>query len=163
MGGEAPLESISKRGQLGAQPTSGQLRQDLGIGGALDESIEHHPSGDPQHLAGHRGELYPGLLQDLLQALNLPGALLYLRLAVAGEIPELPDLLRRHEAGTYQPVLKELADPLGVFDVGLPAGDILEVVSIQKPALEVLFKQIVDRLPVNTGGLHAHHFDAKSG
>lgn len=61
MWGEAPLESISKLGQLGAQPSPGQLRQDLGIGSALDEGIEHHPPGNPQHLAGHRGELYPGL------------------------------------------------------------------------------------------------------
>jgi hypothetical protein len=71
--------------------------------------------------------------------LDLPCALLDLRLAVAGEVPKLPDLFRRHKAGAHQPVLHKLADPLSVLDVGLPAGDVLEVPGVKKPQLEVVF------------------------
>jgi hypothetical protein len=78
------------------------------------------------------------------------------RLAVAGEVPKLPDLLWRHEDRAHQPVLDEPADPLSVFDVGLPAGDVLEVPSVKKPALEVVLQQIVDGLPVDPGGFHAY-------
>ena len=41
-------------------------------------------------------------------------------------------------------MLDELADPLGVLNVGLPAGDVLEVLGVKKPALEVVFEQVVD-------------------
>ncbi len=95
-------------------------------------------------------------MEDLLQALDLPGALLYLRLAVAGEVPKLPDLLGRHEAGAYKTMLYQLADPLGVLYVGLPTGDVLEVPGVKKPQLKVVLQQIVDGLPVDPGGFHAH-------
>ena len=83
-------------------------------------------------------------------------ALFDLRLAVAGEVPEIPNLLGRHEAGAHKTVLNQLADPLGVFDVGLPAGDVLEVPSVEKPQLEVVLQQVIDWLPVDACSLHTH-------
>src|SRR5215204_4550309 len=82
-------------------------------------------SGGAKHAGGHRRELYPGILEHLLKTLDLPCALLDLRLAVAGEVPKLPDLFGWHEAGAHQPVLHKLADPLSVLEVGLPTGDVL--------------------------------------
>src|SRR5215207_3357358 len=80
----------------------------------------------------------------------------FLSRAVAGEVPKLPDLFRWHEAGAHQPVLHKLADPLGVLDVGLPTGDVLEVPGVEKPQLEVVLQHVVDGLPVHSGGFHAH-------
>src|SRR5215203_2444787 len=113
-------------------------------------------SGGAKHAGGHRRELYPGILEHLLRTLDLPCALLDLRLAVAGEVPKLPDLSRRHKARTHKPVLYQLADPLSVLDVGLPAGNVLEVPGVEKPQLEVVFEHVVDGLPVDPGSFHAH-------
>jgi len=44
-------------------------------------------------------------------------------------------------------VLDQLADPLGVLDVGLAAGDVAQVAGVEQPALEVVFEQVVHRLP----------------
>src|SRR5215216_7248706 len=119
MRGEAPLKGVLERGQLGAKAAPSQLRQYLRISGAANQRIEHRSSRSTEHAGGHGRELYPGILKHLLQALDLSRALFDLRLAVAGEVPELSDLFRRNEAGAHQPVLHQLADPLGVLDVGL--------------------------------------------
>src|SRR5215211_174244 len=113
---ETTLQGLLECWYLRAQPSAGKLGQNLGIGGAANERLEHRPPGNAEHAGSHRRELYPGLLEDLLQTLDLPGALFYLHLAVAREVPELPNLLWWYEARTHQPVLYKLADPLGVLD-----------------------------------------------
>jgi hypothetical protein len=47
----------------------------------------------------------PGVLQHLVQPLGLAGPLAGQRLAVAGQIPQLADGRRRHEAAPQQPML----------------------------------------------------------
>jgi alkylhydroperoxidase family enzyme len=51
-------------------------------------------------------------------------------------------------------VLHELADPLGVLDVGLPPGDVAQVVRVEQPALEPILQRLEHGLPVHAGGLH---------
>ena len=51
-------------------------------------------------------------------------------------------------------MLHELADPFGVLDVGLAAGDVAHVMRVEQPALEPLFKRLEHGLPVHAGGLH---------
>jgi RNA polymerase sigma-70 factor, ECF subfamily len=46
-------------------------------------------------------------------------------LAVAGQIPQLADRRRRHEAAAQQPTLQQLSKPGGITDIGLAAGRIL--------------------------------------
>jgi hypothetical protein len=41
--------------------------------------------------------------------------------------------------------------------------DILHVPGVEKPQLEVIFEQVVDGLPIGTGGLHAHQLDLEGG
>jgi hypothetical protein len=64
----------------------------------------------------------PSVLQDLVEPLDLPGPLLDLRLAVAGQVPQLPDRAGRHEAGADHAVLHQLAQPRRIRQVGLAAG-----------------------------------------
>jgi len=52
-------------------------------------------------------------------------------------------------------MLDQLADPLSIGDIGLAAGDVAQVLGIQKPALAVLLEHVEDRLPVAAGRLHA--------
>ena|SRR5829696_1077522 len=98
--------------------------------------LRRSSSGDSEYARSDRGELYARILQDLLQALDLPATLFYLCLALAGEISQFPNLFGWHEARPNQPVLKELADPSSVFYVSLPAGDILQIPGVQKPTLK---------------------------
>ena len=68
----------------------------------------------PKHVGGDRVQLDPGVLQGLLDPLALGGVGLDQPLAVAGQVPQLPDRRRRHEAAPQQPVLEQLGQPGGV-------------------------------------------------
>src|SRR5215218_6216464 len=98
---KVPFEGLFELRDLLAQAPLGQLRQNLRVGGAAKERLDHRPPRSSQHRPCNRGELDPGLLEHLLKTLALLGPLLYLPLAVAGEVPELPDLFWRHEAGAH--------------------------------------------------------------
>jgi hypothetical protein len=78
-------------------------------------------------------------------------------LAVAGQVPQLADGRWRHEAAAQQPVLQQLRQPGGIGDVGLAAGQDLDVAGVDQQQLEpALLQHIPDRLPVLPGGLHHH-------
>ncbi len=77
MRGEASLQSIPERGQLGAKAAPSQLlRQRLRVGSPANQCIEHRPSGSTKHAGGYRSEFDACILEHLLQALDLPRALL---------------------------------------------------------------------------------------
>src|SRR5690348_9749362 len=60
-------------------------------------------------------------------------------------------------------MLHELADPFGVLDVRLAAGDVAHVMRVEQPALEPLFKRLEHGLPVHAGGLHPDERHADFG
>jgi hypothetical protein len=97
------------------------------------------------------------VLEQLLQALDLPAPDVDLRLAVAGELTELPDRWRWHKARAHHPVRDDVSQPLRVGHVGLPPRDVLHVVGVAQPHLiEEPLERVEDRLPVNAGRLHRH-------
>jgi hypothetical protein len=53
-------------------------------------------------------------------------------------------------------VLEQLGDPLAVLDVGLAAGDLLDVRRVDQPDREAVLEDVEDRLPVDPGRLHGH-------
>ena len=163
MGAEAALQCLPQRRQLGPQATLGQFGQHGRVVGSRDQRVQHRPAGHAQHVAGDRAQLDPGVLQDLLQPLGFPGSLLDQRLAVAGQIAQLPDRLGSHERGSDQAVLDQLADPHRVGHVGLAPGHVAQVGGVEQPALEVVFQQVVHRPPVHPGGLHPDHGHTEAG
>jgi hypothetical protein len=63
----------------------------------------------------------------------------------------------RDEAGLEQAVLKQVCQPLGVFDVGLPPGHGLDMAGVDNQELDAMaLEQVVDRLPVHPSGFHGH-------
>jgi hypothetical protein len=60
-------------------------------------------------------------------------------------------------------MLHQLADPFGILHVRLSARHVLEMPGVKKPQLEVIFEHVVDRLPVDACGLHAHQRNCKRG
>ena len=77
----------------------------------------------PSTSEGDRGQLDPGVLQRLLDALHLPSAFLDLRFAVADQVTQLPQRARRHEARADEAALDQLTAPLGVLNIALAPGD----------------------------------------
>jgi hypothetical protein len=51
---EATPQGLTQLGELGAQPAPGQLRQDLGVAFAGDQSAQHRPARDTQDVGGDR-------------------------------------------------------------------------------------------------------------
>jgi hypothetical protein len=95
--------------------------------------------------------------------MGLAGAPLKQRLAVAGQLAQLPDRPGRHEAGADQAVLDRLGDPGRIGHIRLMPEHVPEMLGVQQPALDVVFQQVVDRLPAHPGGLHPHHLDLVAG
>lgn len=119
LGAEAALEGLDQRWDLFAQYPSGEPCEAFGVGRAGHESVEHVPPGAAQDVGRDRPELDP-VLEDLVEALNLPCAFLDLGLAVAGQRPQPANFRRWHEAGGDQPVFGDLADPRRVGEVLRP-------------------------------------------
>ena len=90
----------------------------------------------PSTSDGDAVELDAGVLEHLVQPVGLALTLADLRLAIARQIAQRADRLGRHEAGPQQPGLQQLAQPRGVRDVGLAAGDLLDVAGVDQQQLE---------------------------
>jgi hypothetical protein len=158
---EAASQRLAQLGELLAKLALGQLGQDLGVAFAGDQGRQHRPARDAQDVSGDRVQLDAGVLQGLLDPLALGAVGLDEPLAVAGQIPQLADRRRRHEAAPQQPTLQQLTQPGGITDIGLAAGQDLDVAGVDQQQLEpALFQHIPDRLPVLAGGLHHHLGDA---
>jgi hypothetical protein len=99
MGAEAPLQRPAQLRDLGSHPGACQLGEGVGVADAGDERFEHLPGRHPEDVGDHRVQLDPGVLEQLLDPLGLPGAFLDQLLAVAGQVAQLGDHRWRHEAG----------------------------------------------------------------
>jgi hypothetical protein len=70
------------------------------------------------------------------------------------QFPQLAELRRRHEARPDQAVAQQLAQPLGILDVGLAPRHVADVLGVADNDLDVPFQNRVDRLPEHPGALH---------
>lgn len=98
-----------------------------------------------------------GVLEELLQALGLPGPFPHDGRAVAGQITQSGDLSGRHEASPQQTALEQLGQPGGVGCVGLASRQVLHVAGVGKEQFEARsLEHVPDRLPEHPGRLHGH-------
>jgi len=75
-------------------------------------------------------------------------------LAVAGQVPQLANGRRGHEAAPQQPVLQQLGQPGRVANIGLAAGQELDVAGVDQQQLQpALLQHIPDGLPIVAGRL----------
>ena len=82
---------------------------------------------DAHDLGQHRGELEVGVLQRLLDALDVAGLLAHQLLAGAHQGAHLLDRRLRHKAGADQAVRQQIGEPHRVGDVGLATRHVLDV------------------------------------
>src|SRR3954447_19404990 len=81
--------------------------------------------------------LIRGVLEQLLHPLLLRGASGEQVDPVAGQIPQLPDRRRRHEARAQHLPFGDLAQPHRIEPVGLrPARQVLDVLGVDQPGLK---------------------------
>ena len=156
---EAVGQHLTQLRDLRTHPCLGKLGQQLGLGDPRQQRFEHRACRLRVGLRGDAGQLDPRVLEHLLKALDRPRPLVALRLAKPREVTQPADLRRRHETRSHQPVRDQLADPLGILDVRLAAGDVAHVLRVQQPALKALLQRLKDGLPVHAGRLHPDEGD----
>src|SRR3954454_24048016 len=126
---EVARQRFARGGDLLAHLPPRELRQRVRIGLAGDQRVEHVAPGLAHHVRCDAVELDAGVFERLVQPVDLAGALLDLRLAIAREVAQLADRLRAHEA-------RLPAQPRGVGDVGLASRHLLDMAGVDQQALE---------------------------
>ncbi len=100
-------------------------------------------------------ELDVGVLQRLLQALDVTAALAHQLLAGAQQVAHLLGLLVRHEAAADQAVRQKIGQPSGVVHVGLASRHVFDMRRVRQHQGEIAVAQdMPHRLPINAGRLH---------
>ena len=154
---EAASQRLAQLGDLVAQHALGHLRELLGVAFAGDERLEHQATRDAEDVGGDDIQLDAGVFEGLLDPLELRGAGLGEPLAVAGQVPQLPDRLRRHEAAAPKAVLEQLRDPFGVEDVALAAREDPQMLGVDELLVETsVLQHVPHRLPVRARRFHRH-------
>jgi hypothetical protein len=124
---EAALQRLSQRGELLAQQALGQVSEDLGVGRAGHQRVEHRPSRDAENVGSDAVKLDHGVLQRLMQPVGLALALSDLGFAIPRQRSEPPLGLGRDETGAQQSGLHQLTQPCRVRAVGLVTGNVLDM------------------------------------
>ena len=73
-----------------------------------------------------------------------------------GQIPQLAEGARRHEAAAQQPARPQLSDPLGIAHIRLPAGHRFDDPRIDQNEWEPALQDGPDRLPEDAGRFQGH-------
>jgi hypothetical protein len=158
---EAAGERFDQGGVPEAQPPAGERGEHLGVALAGDQRLEHRPPGDTEDVAGDRGELDQGVLEQLLQPLRVPGALLDQVEAQPRVVAQPADLRGRDEEGPQHPALVQLRQPDDIELVGLrPARHLLDLAGVTEPDGQPAgLEQVDERAPVVRGRLDHHPLD----
>ena len=163
MRGEATGQGRGELRTLLAQGAPRELREDCAVPLAAPQGAQHGAARSSEDVRGDQPELDVGRLQELPHAVRLRGPLLNEELAVAREIAQLADGLRRDEARAQQPVLQQLREPLAVANVGLPSRDGLEVLGVHQDHLAAALEEVEHGLPQDPRALHRDVRDALLG
>ena len=149
---------------LGLELAAGQAGQHRRVTLPGDQRLQHVPHRQPVQLAGHARHLDQRILQQLLQPLIVPGALLGQVSPQPGVVPQPPDLSGGHEAGPQHAPLGQLRQPDRIQPVGLgPARNVLDLPGVdQLHAQAPRLQQIHKGAPVVGGGLHRHLLDPQA-
>ena len=134
------------------------LGEDVRVALPADEVAEDRQPSLADDVADDAREQEVHLGQDLLHALDVGAGGLDEDVAVAHEGEDRPG---GAEASTSQPDGVEFAQPLTVLDIALAAGDVLDVAGVDEQNLDAAcFEDVIDRDPVDAGGLHSDARDA---
>ena len=153
----APLQGLSQLGFWGLDVAMRQGRKPDRICLARHQGVEDRPAALAEHIGKLCIDLEVGVLQHLVNALNMTAPLAHQLLARAQKGAQVLRLTVRDETRPDQTVRQELRQPSSVADVGLAPGHVLDVRGIRQNELELAIRQHVPYgSPVHAGGLHRH-------
>lgn len=105
---EPPLQGVSQLADFVAESPFGEFGEHGGVAFPVDEGAEHRSAGDAGDLGCDRRQFQPGVLQQLLQPLDLTGPFSGEGCTGSGQISQLTNWLWWNERRTDQPVCSEL-------------------------------------------------------
>ena len=112
-----------------------------------DERGHDGPAGDPLDVADHTGQLHPGVLQLLLQALDLLTAGHRQFGAPAGQITQLADRPRWHERADDHSGGAGSGQERRIRRIGLTAPDTAQVCWVDQHQVQRLLQRVVHIAP----------------
>jgi hypothetical protein len=159
-------ESAGQRGFQhlagGLQPLVPQRGQRLRAALPGDQGVQEPAAADSEQIRDHHRDLQQRVLEDLLHPVLVAGLVLGQSGPGAGQRPQVPDRLRRHERAAQHAPLVQLAVPHAVEPVALtPPGQVLDVAGVDQPHLQPgSLSQVVPDAPVVAGALQHQPLDA---
>jgi hypothetical protein len=140
----------------------GQYRQGLGPNQLLRcQTFQNRPEGFRGDLAENAGNFNVGRLQQTVNPVGNPIAILLYMYPATQQIAQFANFLWRNETGAYQSILEQFGNPRGIDTIGLVTRQCLDVLRIQQEQFQLapLLQNVPHRTPVNSGALHGHSFD----
>ena len=116
---EATGESLDERGVLLAHLSARELGEDARVTLSRDQRVDHRPARDAHDVGRDRGELDQRVLQELLEPLHMPRAVLDEIDPQPCVVTKPPDLRGRNELAPQHPALVQPREPDRVELVGL--------------------------------------------
>ena len=96
----------------------------------------------------------PGGFEELLDPLIDLGSVMHHRRSSTGQVPGLANGHGRYELTVQQIVGDQLRQPRRIVPVGLPARDVPCLFRVDQHHRQLVFHQVVKRLPIVAGRLH---------
>ncbi len=127
---------------------------------ARDHRFQNAPPAHAHDVRNNRDEFDVGVLQCLLNTLNVLRKLADQLCSCTSQVSQLLDRGWRHKARPDQAMRQKVGDPHCVVDVTLAAGNIADMSSIREHKLEPTLQQVPDRLPVDARSLHRYVRDS---
>lgn len=129
-----------------------------GVDGFIaQQGLDHGSCGLPMQVGEQHIQTDPGIGQHLVQPVLLRGQHPAELLALSCDQAQMADLGRRNERGPHQARPRQRGQPLGIGDVRLAPGHVLDVTGIDHPRRNAHVLQCrIGTLPVNPRALHDH-------
>jgi hypothetical protein len=129
------------------------------------EGIEEPPPADAEQVRDHHRDLQQRVLEDFLHPGLVPRLVLGQPGPGAGQHPQVPHRLRRHERAAQHAPLVQLGEPHAVGPVALaPSGQVLHIAGVDQPYLQAgRLGQVVPDAPVIRGALQHQPLDPLPG
>jgi hypothetical protein len=126
----------------------------------VEDGFKDRDSAHSCDVADDMVQLQVHLIQRLLNPLRICACRLHQAVAMAQQGTEGTDLLRRPERSLQQAHRMKILQPLAIGNIGLAPGHVLHMMSIDQAHLEPpLFRDLEERYPEHSGGLHGDGFD----
>ena len=127
-----------------------------------DQGVQEPAAAGPEQVRDHHRDLQQRVFQDFLDPGLVPGLVLGQPGPGAGQRPQVPDRLRRHERAAQHPPLVQLAVPDAVEPVAFaPPGQVLHVAGVDQPHFQPgRLGQVIVDAPVVAGALQHQPLDA---